>query len=495
MHILSLDQGTTSSRAILFSLDGQAQGCAQREIEQIFPKPGHVEHDPEQIFSTQLSTARSVLRKHPGRGRDIQAIGIANQRETVLLWDAATGHPIDNAIVWQSRITAPICEKLKAAGLESLVRKRTGLRLDPYFSGTKIQYMLDRRRGLRRRAQRGEILCGTIDCYLLWKLTGGRVHATDYSNASRTMLFDIFKLRWDQDLLAAMDIPHEMLPTVQDSSGVFGETDRHFFGRSIPIAGIAGDQQAATFGQACFRKGMVKNTYGTGCFLLMNTGSKPVRSKHGLLTTIGWSRKGKVTYCLEGSVFVAGAAVQWLRDGLGLIRKSQDIEKLARSVDDAGGVYFVPAFVGLGTPHWDPYARGTIVGLTRGSTAGHLARATLESMAFQTAEVLTAMQADAGIKVPRIRVDGGASTNNDLMQFQADLLGVPVERPRESETTALGAAYLAGLGVGCLKSPTALASNQQLDQTFRSTMRPAARAKRLAEWDKAVGRSRDWAED
>lgn len=495
MHILSLDQGTTSSRAILFSLDGRAQVSAQREFDQIFPVPGHVEHNPEQIFQTQLGTARTVLRKRGVDRKSVAAIGIANQRETVLLWDATTGQPIDNAIVWQSRITAPICEKLKADGLESVVRQRTGLRLDPYFSGTKIKFLLDRHRGSRRRARRGEILCGTIDCYLLWRLTGGRVHATDYSNASRTMLFDIFELQWDDDLLAAMDIPRQMLPEVKDSSGVFGETDRQFFGRSIPIAGIAGDQQAATFGQACFRKGMVKNTYGTGCFLLMNTGSEAVLSEHGLLTTIGWGRNGKITYCLEGSVFVAGAAVQWLRDGLGLIRKSQDIEALARTVEDAGGVYFVPAFVGLGTPHWDPYARGTIVGLTRGSTAGHLARATLESMAFQSADVLDAMQADAQIKIPRIRVDGGASKNDDLMQFQADLLGVPVQRPRESETTALGAAYLAGLGVGCLKSPTAVASNHEIDQTFRSSLRPAARARRLAEWSKAVGRARDWATD
>lgn len=493
MHILSLDQGTTSSRSILFSLSGRAVASAQREFEQIFPVPGHVEHDPEEIFQTQLGTARTVLRKRGVDRRRVAAIGIANQRETVLLWDKRTGRPIDNAIVWQSRITAPICEQLKADGLEPLVRRRTGLRLDPYFSATKIKFLLDRHRGLRRRARRGEVLCGTIDCYLLWRLTGGRVHATDYSNASRTMLFDIFKLRWDEDLLSALDIPREILPKVQDSSGVFGETDREFFGRCIPIAGIAGDQQAATFGQACFRKGMVKNTYGTGCFLLMNTGAEPVRSKHGLLTTIGWGLRGKITYCLEGSIFVAGAAVQWLRDGLGLIRESKDVEQLAGTVEDTDGVYFVPAFVGLGTPHWDPYARGTIVGLTRGTTAAHLARATLESMAFQTAEVLAAMQADAGIRVPRIRVDGGAATNDGLMQFQADLLGVPVQRPRELETTALGAAYLAGLGVGCLTSPTAIAGNLQIERTFKSGMRPAARANRLAEWSKAVDRSRDWA--
>jgi glycerol kinase len=493
MLLLALDQGTTSSRSILFTLAGAKRATAQKEFHQIYPSPGHVEHDPESIWNSQLSTARRVLRRGKAQPKDIAAIGITNQRETIVLWDKTTGHPVANAIVWQSRITAPLCEELQAEGLEGEFRKRTGLRLDPYFSGTKIRWLLDRHRGLRRRAARGEILCGTIDCFLLWRLTGGRVHATDYSNASRTLLFNIHTLRWDDTLLEILDIPREMLPEVRDSSGVFGETDKLWFGAEIPIAGIAGDQQAATFGQACFRPGMAKNTYGTGCFLLMNTGDKAVRSKHGLLTTIGWSIRGKTTYCLEGSVFVAGAAVQWLRDGLGLIKKSADIEKLALSVDDSDGVYFVPAFVGLGTPHWDPHARGTIVGLSRGTTGGHLARATLEAMAFQTQEVLAAMHADSGVKVKKLRVDGGASANDTLMQFQSDLLGVQVQRPAETETTALGAAYLAGLGVGAIRGLSTITENHTIDTTYRPDMRKRERERRLEEWQAAIERAKGWA--
>jgi glycerol kinase len=493
MLLLALDQGTTSSRSMLFTTAGKTRAAAQKEFAQIYPSPGHVEHDPEAIWNSQLATARRVLRKGKVRAKDIAAIGITNQRETVVLWDKTTGHPVANAIVWQSRITAPLCEKLERDGLGGEFRKRTGLLLDPYFSGTKIKWLLDRNKGLRRRAARGEILCGTIDCFLLWRLTGGRVHATDYSNASRTLLFNIHKLQWDSWLLKTLDIPREMLPEVRDSSGVFGETDKKWFGGEIPIAGIAGDQQAATFGQACFRPGMAKNTYGTGCFLLMNTGEKAVRSKRGLLTTIGWGIDGKITYCLEGSVFVAGAAVQWLRDGLGLIRKSVDVEKLARSVDDSGGVYFVPAFVGLGAPHWDPHARGTIVGLSRGTTAGHLARATLESMAFQTQEVLIAMQADSGVKLGKLRVDGGASVNDTMMQFQADLLGLQVQRPAETETTALGAAYLAGLGVGAIKSLAAVTKNHSIQKTYRPNMRKRERDERLRVWRTAIERAKGWA--
>ena len=491
-YILALDQGTTSSRSILFTADGQARFTAQKEFTQIYPSPGHVEHDPEEIWQTQLATARRVLRKAKARASDIAAIGITNQRETVVLWERDTGRPIGNAIVWQSRITTPICERLAADGHATEIEKRTGLLLDPYFSGTKIKHVLDKTRGLRKRAARGEILCGTIDTFLLWRLTGGRVHATDYSNASRTLLFNIHKLDWDDKLLGILDVPRAMLPEVRDSSGVFGETEARLLRGSIPIAGIAGDQQAATFGQACFRRGMVKNTYGTGCFLLMNTGNTAVRSKHGLLTTIGWGLRGKITYCLEGSIFVAGAAVQWLRDGLGLIEQSSDIEQLAATVEDSGGTYFVPAFVGLGTPHWDPHARGTIVGLTRGTTAGHLARATLESMAFQTREVLVAMQADSGVKVQTLRVDGGASANDMLMRFQADILGHAVQRPVETETTALGAAYLAGLGVGLLRGTGAVAKNQAIDQTFRPKMSPSQRRERVIQWEAAVSRSKGW---
>ncbi|MCH8204061.1 MAG: glycerol kinase GlpK [Candidatus Hydrogenedentes bacterium] len=491
-YILALDQGTTSSRSILFRHKGTVAGVAQKEFPQIFPSPGHVEHDPEDIWRTQLSTARSAIRKAGAKAKDIAAIGIANQRETIVLWDKKTGKPVHNAIVWQSRITAGICDDLKRKGLEKKFQKKTGLVVDAYFSGTKIKYLLDKYKGLRKRAEKGEILAGTIDTYLLWRLTGGKVHATDYSNASRTLIFNIHTLKWDAELLKILDIPRAMLPEVKDSSGIFGETDPKLFGAAIPISGICGDQQAATFGQGCFKTGMVKCTYGTGCFILMNTGSKAVASKSGLLTTIGWGINGKITYCLEGSVFVGGAAVQWLRDGLKIIKRSEDVEKLAATEKDSGGIYLVPAFVGLGTPHWDPYARGIIVGLERSTTGGHLARATVESMAFQTRDVVEAMEKDSGAKLKTLKVDGGACANNDLLQFQADLLGVKTQRPIVAETTALGAAYLAGLAVGFWKNQGDVTANWALDREFTSKMSPAKRKALCRGWDKAVARAKDW---
>jgi glycerol kinase len=492
-YVLALDQGTTSSRSILFDRGGKAVASAQREFPQLFPSPGHVEHDPEAIWSTQLATARAVLRKAKAKATDLAAVGITNQRETVVLWERETGKPVANAIVWQSRISAPLCDRLKKEGLEPKFRRKTGLVLDPYFSGTKIRYLLDKHRGLRKRAERGEILAGTIDSFLLWRLTGGRVHATDYSNASRTLLFNIKTLRWDPELCEILGVPMQVLPEVRPSSGDFGETEAKLLGVSVPVAGIAGDQQAATFGQGCFRPGMVKNTYGTGCFLLMNTGERAVSSKNGLLTTIGWGLDGKVTYCLEGSVFVAGAAVQWLRDGLRMIRHSGDVQRLAEATEDSGGVYFVPAFVGLGTPYWDPYARGLIIGIERGTTREHIARATLESMCFQSRDVVEAMERDAGVRLRGLRVDGGAAVNDLMMQFQADIVGRTVRRPEVHETTALGAAYLAGLAVGFWKSRRDIESNWALDREFRPKMRPAARRRRVAEWHRAVERARGWA--
>lgn len=492
-YVLALDQGTTSSRSILFEHQGTAAASAQREFPQLYPSPGHVEHDPEAIWKTQLATARAAIREASAAAADIAAIGIANQRETVVLWERDSGKPIDNAIVWQSRITAPLCERLKQQGHEDLFRKRTGLVLDPYFSGTKIAYLLDKHK-LRARARRGEILAGTIDTFLLWRLTGGEVHATDASNASRTLLFDIHKLDWDDELLGILRVPRAMLPEVRDSSGDFGRTDRRLFGRRIRIAGIAGDQQAATFGQGCFRRGMVKNTYGTGCFILMNTGNRAVSSKNGLLTTVGWVLQGKPTYCLEGSVFVGGAAVQWLRDGLGLIDRSEQIEELAASEPDSGGVFLVPAFVGLGAPHWDPYARGLLIGLERSTTAGHVARATVESMAYQSLDVVRAMEADAGSRMRELRVDGGAAVNDTLMQFQADLLGKRVQRPVVAETTALGAAYLAGLAVGFWSDQADVTSNWALDREFEAQSTPTQRRRLAAGWQRAVERSRAWAE-
>lgn len=490
--VLALDQGTTSSRAILFGHDGRPLASAQQEFPQIYPSPGHVEHDPEAIWKTQLETGRAAVKQAGGAGA-VAAIGVTNQRETTILWERDTGRPVANGIVWQSRITAGICEQLQRDGLAPAFREKTGLVVDAYFSGTKIKHLLDTIGGLRPRAERGEILFGTVDSFLLWRLTGGRVHATDYSNASRTLLFNIHTLEWDDELLRMLNIPRAMLPEVRESSAVYGETEPSLFGRGIPIAGMAGDQQAATFGQACFAPGDAKNTYGTGCFMLLNTGEQPVASQHGLLTTIGWGLGGKVTYCLEGAVFIAGAVVQWLRDGLGLIQSSAEVEQLALQVDSAEGVYFVPAFVGLGAPYWDPHARGTIVGLTRGTTRAHLARAALASMAYQTRDVLGAMQQDSRIPLAALKVDGGASANNLLMQYQSDILNVTVQRPVVQETTALGAAYLAGLAVGFWKDQTDIAANWQLDREFRPQMDERERESLYAGWQRAVERSRGWA--
>ena len=490
--VLSLDQGTTSSRSIVFDQSTAIRGSAQREFPQIYPSPGHVEHDPEAIWKTQIETARAAIKKAGLAAGDLAAIGITNQRETVVLWERDTGKPVDNAVVWQSRITAPICEKLKRDGHEEMIRAKTGLVVDAYFSGTKIKHLLDEHK-LRRRARRGEILAGTIDSFLLWRLTDGAVHATDYSNASRTLLFDIHTLDWDQELLDLLGVPREMLPAVKDSSGLFGTSSKKLLGAALPIAGIAGDQQAATFGQACFKKGMAKNTYGTGCFILMNTGEQAVASQSGLLTTIGWGIGGKITYCLEGSVFIAGAAVQWLRDGLGLFKRSEEVEKLAASVADSGGVYFVPAFVGLGTPHWDPYARGLIIGIERSTTKGHVARATVDSMAYQSHDVVRAMERDSGVRLRELRVDGGASINDALMQFQADLLGTRVRRPQVRETTALGAAYLAGLAAGVWKSQADVTANWAIDREFDPAIKPALRRRLVEGWRNAVERSKGWA--
>ncbi|HET8844028.1 MAG TPA: glycerol kinase GlpK, partial [Ktedonobacteraceae bacterium] len=454
-YILSLDQGTTSSRAILFNHAGEIVQLAQQEFPQIYPAPGLVEHDPEAIWSSQLAVAREVLHKAGAKASEIAALGITNQRETAIVWEKSSGRPVFNAIVWQSRLTAPICAELTSKGFDKEIRERTGLVTDAYFSGTKVKWILDNVSGVREQAERGELLFGNVDTFLLWRLSKGRVHITDYSNASRTLLFNIYTLDWDEVILRELGIPRSMLPAVMPSSAIYGETDAEFFGGPIKMAGDAGDQQAATFGQACYEIGMAKNTYGTGCFMLMNTGSQGVRSQNGLLTTLAWGlndpAKPDITYALEGSIFVTGAAVQWLRDGLKAIQNSVDVEALARTEADNGGVYLVPAFVGLGAPYWDPHARGTILGLTRGSTIGHIARATLESMCYQTRDVLEAMNADSTVDLTTLRVDGGAVVNNLLMQFQADILGVPVQRPKVAETTALGAAYLAGLAVGFWK--------------------------------------------
>ena len=485
-HVLALDQGTTSSRSIVFSRDGRAVAQAQLEFPQIFPQPGNVEHDPEAIWESQLTTAKQALERSGLDASQIAGLGITNQRETTILWERDTGKPVANAIVWQSRVSAPICEQLKADGVEDEFRSRTGLVVDAYFSGTKIKHLLDSVDGLRARAERGEILFGTVDSFLAWRLSGGRLHVTDVSNASRTLLFNIHTRQWDDDLLRMLDVPRAMLPEVRSSSEVYGETDASLFGTPIPIAGIAGDQQAATFGQGCFAAGQAKNTYGTGCFLLLNTGSEPVASQNGLLTTIGWQLGDEVTYCLEGSVFVAGAVVQWLRDGLGLIENSFDVEALARQVDSTDGVYFVPAFTGLGAPYWNSDARGTIVGLSRGTTRAHLARAALESIAWQTRDVLEAMQQDSGQSLDVLRVDGGATANSLLMQFQADVLNVPVQRPVVQETTALGAAYLAGLAAGVWNDPSDVTANWQLDAEFAPSPAQAESAARYAEWKHAV---------
>jgi glycerol kinase len=494
-YILSLDQGTTSSRAILFDVAGRPVASAAREFAQTYPEPGHVTHDPQDIWSSQVEAARTAIKAAGAAPGDIAAIGLTNQRETTVVWERATGRPVAHAIVWQSRITAPFCEELRGRGLEPLIRERTGLPIDAYFSGPKIRHILRSAPGLMERAARGELAFGTVDSFLLWRLTGGRVHATDVSNASRTMCFDIHRLSWDDELLAVMEIPRAVLPEVHSSSEVFGTTDPAVFGAPIPIAGVAGDQQAATFGQACFAPGQAKNTYGTGAFLLLVTGDRPVASQNGLLTTVAWQLGpgGPVTYALEGSVFVAGAAVQWLRDGLRVIERSADVERLASGVVDTGGVYLVPAFVGLGAPWWDPYARGIIVGLTRGTGLPEIARATIDSMAYQVADLLEAMRTDAQVPLDALRVDGGAAVNDVLLQFQADLLGVPVERPALVETTAWGAAALAGLAVGFWGSPAEVAALRRVDRRFEPDMAPARRTELLRGWHRAVERSRDWA--
>jgi glycerol kinase len=492
-YILALDQGTTSSRAIVFGHDGRAVAKRQREFPQILPAPGVVEHDPEQIWDSQLAVAREAVEAAGLKSDQIAAIGLTNQRETTILWDRHTGRPVANAIVWQSRITAPICEELKRRGLEATFREKTGLVIDAYFSGTKIKHLLDTHDGLRRRAEAGDVLFGTVDSFLMWRLTGR--HVTDVSNASRTLLFNIHTLSWDDELLRALDVPRAMLPEVCSSSEVYGVTNPEWFGGEIPIAGCAGDQQAATFGQACFEVGSAKNTYGTGCFMLLNTGDKPVASQHNLLTTVGWKLNGEVTYCLEGAIFIAGAVVQWLRDGLKLGMSSQEIAELATTVSDSQGVVVVPAFVGLGAPYWDPQARGAIFGITRGTTAAHLARAAIESMAFQTHELLTAMESDAGVRLSQLKVDGGASVNDQLMQVQADLLDVAVRRPVVAETTALGAAYLAGLAVGYWKSTEDVQRNWALDREFTPAMSRDERERRCRRWKRAVERTLGWEQD
>ncbi|HVA51468.1 MAG TPA: glycerol kinase GlpK [Pirellulales bacterium] len=492
--ILALDQGTTSSRAIVFDRQGLPVASAQQEFPQILPAPGIVEHDPEAIWSSQLKVARQALAKANITAAQVAAIGIANQRETTIIWERATGRPVSNAVVWQSRVSSPICERLSRAGLAETFRGKTGLVIDAYFSATKIAYLLDTIDGLRSPAEAGEVVFGTVDTWLLWRLTGGKLHITDASNASRTLLYNIHTLDWDDELLTLLKIPRAMLPEVRQTSEVYGHTDEGLFGGSIAIGAAAGDQQAATFGQACFAPGDAKNTYGTGCFLLVNTGSQPIASRHKLLTTIGWRTGGETTYCLEGSVFVAGAAVQWLRDGLGLIKTSSEVEQLAATVPDAGGVYLVPAFVGLGAPHWDSHARGTIVGISRGTTAGHLARAALDSMAYQSRDLVETMEQDIGSRFKELKVDGGASVNDELMQFQADQIGVPVKRPAVPETTALGAAYLAGLAVGYWSDLCEIERNWALGREFIPAMPAKQREALHRGWKKAVDRARHWEE-
>jgi glycerol kinase len=488
-YVLALDQGTTSSRAIVFDHAGSVVASAQQEFRQIFPRPGWVEHDANEIWATQLATAKDAIAKAGLTATDIAAIGITNQRETTVVWDRTTGTPIHHAIVWQDRRTAGRCDQLKARGLAATIKRKTGLVVDAYFSGTKLEWILKNVPGARAKAKAGKLAFGTIDTWLIWNLTAGRVHVTDPSNASRTMLFNL-KGDWDQELLRTLGVPRSLLPEVRSSSEVYGATT--LLGGSIPIAGIAGDQQAALFGQACTQPGMVKNTYGTGCFMLMNTGTKPIASKHNLLTTVAWRIGKRTEFALEGSIFIAGAVVQWLRDGLGIIKASSEVEALASQVTDPDGVYLVPAFAGLGAPHWDQYARGLVAGVTRGTTAAHIARAALEGIAFQVADVLRAMEADARIKLKELRVDGGASANNLLMQFQSSLLGVPVVRPKVTETTALGAAYLAGLAVGYWKDQAQIASQWQMERRFTPAMKPVERKKLDAGWRKALERARRW---
>lgn len=490
-YILSLDQGTTSSRAILFNKKGKIVQVAQQEFQQFFPQPGWVEHNANEIWGSILAVMASCLAGANVIPEQVAGIGITNQRETAVVWDKETGQPIYHAIVWQSRQTASICEELKAKGHDQLFRDKTGLLIDAYFSGTKVKWILDNVEGAREKADRGELLFGTIDTWLIWKLSGGKAHVTDYSNASRTLMYNIHDLKWDEELLEILSVPASMLPEVRPSSQVYAETvDSHFFGCNVPIAGVAGDQQAALFGQACYEKGMAKNTYGTGCFMLMNTGEQAVKSENGLLTTIAWGINGKVEYALEGSIFVAGSAIQWLRDGLRMFRSAEESEKFATSVVSTDGVYVVPAFVGLGTPYWDSDVRGSVFGLTRGTTKEHFVRATLESLAYQTKDVLTSMEADSGISLKALRVDGGAVSNNFLMQFQSDVLDVPVERPEIKETTALGAAYLAGLAVGYWESQEEIAAQWNMDQAFTPNMAEEDRNNLYTGWKKAVNAAR-----
>lgn len=494
-YVMALDAGTTSNRCILFNEKGEMCSVAQREFTQYFPKPGWVEHDAEEIWASMLGVAVEAINKIGATAEDIAGIGITNQRETTIVWDKETGEPVYHAIVWQCRRTSEYCDSLKEKGLTDKFREKTGLVIDAYFSGTKVKWILDHVEGVRERAEKGELLFGTVETWLIWKLTRGRVHVTDYSNASRTMLFNINTLEWDDEILAELDIPKCMLPTPMPSSCVYGESDPSYLGGAIPIAGAAGDQQAALFGQTCFHPGEAKNTYGTGCFMLMNTGEKPIFSKNGLVTTIAWGLDGKVNYALEGSIFVAGAAVQWLRDELRIIDSSPDSEYMAKKVKDTNGCYVVPAFTGLGAPHWDQYARGTIVGITRGVNKYHIIRATLESIAYQVNDVLNAMKADSGIELAALKVDGGASANDFLMQTQSDIIDAPVERPRCVETTAMGAAYLAGLAVGYWTSKEDVIRNWAIDMTFEPKISVEDRAKKIKGWNKAVKYAYGWAKE
>ena len=494
-YVMALDAGTTSNRAIIFNDDSKIVGVAQKEFTQYFPEAGWVEHDAEEIWSSMLTVMKEALEKSGLDARDISAIGITNQRETAVVWDRKTSRPIYNAIVWQSRQTAPICEDLIKRGLKEEFKEKTGLVVDAYFSGTKVKWILDKVEGAREQAEKGELAFGTIDSWLIWKLTGGKVHVTDYSNASRTLMYNIRELKWDDQLLEYLTVPKSMLPEVHSSSEIYGHTALSILGAAVPIAGAAGDQQAALFGQTCFEPGMAKNTYGTGCFLLMNTGEKIYTSQNGLVTTIAWGIDGKVEYALEGSIFVAGSAIQWLRDGARMLDTSADSEWVAKKVEDTDGVYLVPAFVGLGAPYWDMNARGTIIGITRGTTKAHIVRATLDSMAYQTKDVLSAMEADSNIKLAALKVDGGACANNLLMQFQADILGVPVDRPQTIETTALGAAYLAGLAVGVWGSKEELKKSWKIDNRFEPKMAAEKVAKLYGGWKKAVKHSMHWLDD
>ncbi|ERI91725.1 glycerol kinase [Clostridiales bacterium oral taxon 876 str. F0540] len=492
---MSLDQGTTSSRCIIFDKSGSIVSMAQKELKQIYPKAGWIEQDPIEIWATQFGVAVEALLMAGLQAKDIAAIGVTNQRETTVVWDKRTGIPVYNAIVWQCRRTADTCEELKSQGFDKVVKEKTGLLVDPYFSGTKIKWILDNVPKAREEAERGNLIFGNIDTWLIWNLTKGQVHITDYSNASRTMLFNIHTLEWDEEILRALNIPKHMLPEVKPSSEIYGYTNKVLFGEEIAIAGDAGDQQAALFGQACFKEGTAKNTYGTGCFMLMNTGTKAVASKHGLLTTIAWGVDGKVEYALEGSIFVGGASIQWLRDELRMLKDASESERYALAVEDTNGVYVVPAFTGLGAPYWDPYARGTIVGLTRGTKKEHFIRATLESVAYQTYDVLKAMEEDSNISLVELNVDGGASSNNFLMQFQSDILGAQVDRPQVVETTALGAAYLAGLAVGYWKDKAEIAQNRRIAKSFKTQMEEQKRVKLLKGWHRALKRAMEWEKD